>query len=78
MENEFNIENDVLQFQARNFDVCENDFNREFSDEIEEIVRKIEYRDQKYWFDLVGMFEKANVLEIIKGIKKMLKGGREE
>lgn len=74
MENEFNTENDALQSQARNLDACENDSNREFSDEIEEIVRKIEHRDQKYWLDPAGMLEKANASEIIKGIKKMSKG----
>lgn len=78
MENEFNTENDALQSQARNLDACENDSSREFSDEIEEIVRKIEHRDQKYWLDAAGMLEKVNASEIIKGIKKMSKGGREE
>lgn len=78
MKNEFNTKNDALQSQARNLDACENDSSREFSDEIEEIVRKIEHRDQKYWLDAAGMLEKANVSEIIKGIKKMSKGGREE
>lgn len=78
MKNEFNTKNDALQSQARNLDACENDSSREFSDEIEEIVRKIEHRDQKYWLDAAGMLEKANASEIIEGIKRTSKEDREE
>lgn len=71
-------QNDALQSQARNLDACENDSSREFSDEIEEIVRKIEHRDQKYWLDAAGMLEKANASEILEGIKKKRQRGVEK
>ena len=67
-----------MQPQARNLDGCENDSSGEFSDEIEEIVRKIEHRDQKYRLDAAGKLEKANAPEIIEGIKRTSKEDREE
>ncbi|KAJ7386459.1 hypothetical protein OS493_008588 [Desmophyllum pertusum] len=78
IEDEFHTVDDILQSSERDPGSAEEESTGGISDEIEEILGKVNQRDEKYRLDADEQLEGASASNIIEGIKRRSKSDREE
>lgn len=78
IDDEFHTVDNILQSSERDPGSAEEEYTGGISDEIEEILGKVNQRDEKYRLDADEQLEGASASNVIEGIKRRSKSDREE